>query len=124
MDYTLINNAIATCNCQKRVVVCILLDKDRKVISTESQRCRPPNGECCRLDRINTQANYNNQGCDPVHAEIRALQNMTGKPKYAYLAGHDFPCPPCEQLLKDNGVTDIHILKSIRGTGLRATKTV
>ena len=90
--------------CLKRSVVCILVDKDERIVAVESNRCSPPNGVCPRLDLVTCKENYPANRCNSEHAEVRALKVAKRMPKRAILIGHRFFCDDCERLLTSYGI--------------------
>jgi deoxycytidylate deaminase len=111
----------AESTCQKRVVVCELYDEAGALIARESNRCRPTGGVCCRLGVVQTQANYTGNECNSMHAEIRAILQLTAddRPVRAVVIGHDFPCGECEAALLRFGVTIIEVVREAPGCGPR-----
>lgn len=100
--------------CQKRPVVCILLSKEGKVVSSGANRCKPEGGVCHRLGITQDKANYDvNSTCNWSHSEIQAIANLPAsyKPYKAVLKRHDFYCQPCEDKLKAVGVEVFEVLK-------------
>jgi deoxycytidylate deaminase len=92
--------------CQKRAVVCVLLDKDDKIVSIQSNRCSP-DGVCPRLSRFSTKENYPPDTCNSEHAEVRAMKLAKRMPKTAIIFGHTFFCDDCEIFLRGMGVTNL-----------------
>jgi deoxycytidylate deaminase len=100
--------------CQKRPVVCILVSKEGKVVSSGANRCEPEGGVCHRLGIIQNKENYDTAStCNWSHAEIQAIGNLPEdfKPHKAFLKGHEFFCQPCEDALKAIGVEKFEIVK-------------
>ena len=100
----LMSQAFLNATCQKRVVICVLFDKDGSVVACESNRCSPPNGVCPRLDLVTNKENYPPNHCNSEHAEVRALKLAKRMPTHAVLIGHKFFCDDCERLLKSYGI--------------------
>ena len=99
--------------CQKRPVVCILLSKEGRVVSSGANTCDPPNGICSRLGVVQTKANYDTTStCNWIHGEEIAIKNLPEgfKPYRAVLKGHEFFCQPCEDKLKEIGVEEFEVL--------------
>lgn len=107
--------AVATeSTCKKRPVVCILLSKDGRVVSSGANTCDPPNGFCTRLGMSQDKENYDiTSTCNWSHSEIQAIANIPAgfKAYKAVLKGHDFFCQPCEDKLKEIGVEEFEVLK-------------
>jgi deoxycytidylate deaminase len=119
-----IESAAAESTCQKRVVVCELYDAEGSLLARESNRCSPPNGQCCRIGLVSQKETYAEQsGCNWTHAEEMALNAMPpgSQPKMAIIHGHSFPCPSCEFKLRNAGITDVGVNKH-PGTGLRCAE--
>lgn len=115
MNLTELQEAVATeSTCQKRAVVCILVSKEGRVVSSGANRCDPPDGVCSRLGLIQNKENYDTAStCNWSHSEVQALNNIPIglKPYKAILKGHDFYCTPCENRLKAAGVVEFEIVK-------------
>jgi deoxycytidylate deaminase len=107
--------AVATeSTCQKRPVVCILVSKEGRVVSSGANRCEPEGGLCARLNINQNKENYDTTStCNWSHAEIQAIANLPEgyKPHFAILKGHQFFCQPCEDALKAVGVTEFEIIE-------------
>jgi hypothetical protein len=101
---TEMTRAFLQATCQKRIVICLMFDKNGGVVSVESNRCSPPNGVCPRLDLVTTKENYPPNRCNTEHAEVRALKLAKRMPTHAVLIGHKFFCDDCERLLKSYGI--------------------
>jgi deoxycytidylate deaminase len=100
--------------CQKRAVVCVLVSKEGRVVSSGANRCDPPDGVCSRLELVQNKENYDTtSSCNWSHAEVQAISNLPEgyKPYRAILKGHEFYCDPCEQSLKAIGVVEFEIIK-------------
>jgi len=97
-------SALMESTCQKRKVICILLDKDEKIVAIESNHCNPPNGVCAQLNMVTAKETYPPNRCNSEHAEVRALKLAKRMPKYAVLIGHKFLCDDCERLLTSYGI--------------------
>jgi deoxycytidylate deaminase len=100
--------------CQKRVTVVEIFDKEGKLLSRESNRCDPNNGECSRIGVVQNKDNYDvHSTCNWTHAEIMAIQALPegSKPYMAVLYGHSFYCTPCEQALRDVGVVEFKVIE-------------
>jgi deoxycytidylate deaminase len=93
--------------CQKRSVVCILLDKDNELVAAESNRCSPDSFFCPRLSLTTTKANYPADTCNSEHAEVRAMKVAKRLPKTAIIFGHTFFCDDCEGFLRGMGVENL-----------------
>jgi deoxycytidylate deaminase len=99
--------------CQKRAVVCILVSKEGRVVSSGANRCEPTDGICSRLGLIQNKEKYDTTStCNWTHAEVTAIQNLPEafKPYKAFLRGHEFFCTPCEEALKGVGVEKFEIV--------------
>jgi deoxycytidylate deaminase len=92
--------------CQKRSVVCVLLDKNNQPVAVESNRCAPE-GVCPRLSIITNKANYPADTCNSEHAEVRAMKLAKRLPETAIIYGHTFFCDDCENFLRGMGVTNL-----------------
>lgn len=117
-----IEQAASCSNCQKRVVVCILYDKDDNIVGTGFNSCTPPEGVCARLQMTQGKTGYTGTECNSTHSEAQALFNMNKAGKKAVRAevyGHNFACGACEKLLHEAGIYDIKIIPEGFGTGLR-----
>lgn len=112
ISYGEFQKTINASTCQKRAVVCILVDKNEKVVAVESSRCSPPNGLCPRLSLVTNKENYPPNLCNTEHAEVRALKLAKRIPKRAILIGHTFFCDDCERLLKSYGI-ELTVLRYI-----------
>ena len=120
----LIEREIVLSTCQKRIVVCVLLD-DESVIRVSSNRCTPFTGACTRLDDVTAQAHYPMiTDCRSEHAEARAIHRSTWPlphaERTAVILGHTFPCEPCETALRNVGVSQIYVIPDYPGTGMRS----
>lgn len=115
MDLKELFKAVSTeSTCQKRAVVCILVSKEGKVVSSGANRCDPPDGVCSRLGLIQNKENYDVEStCNWSHSEIQAIKNLPQgyKPYKAILKGHEFYCQPCEDALRAIGVEVFEIIK-------------
>lgn len=110
------------CNCQKRVIVCILKNIEGRILSCGSNHCDPPDGICQRLNMKQSKDKYTGNECRTIHAEIAALKAMPkgAKPFRAIVYGHDFICKECEKALLEAGVEAFKIIPSSDYTGLRS----
>lgn len=112
----------AESTCLKRVTVCTILDRAGDVISMESNRCNPPNGQCARLGLSQDKPDYSTQcTCNWEHAEVRAIAALDkdAVPSRAIVCGHEFCCPACEKALNGIGITDIEVVPDAPCTGVR-----
>jgi deoxycytidylate deaminase len=100
--------------CQKRPVVCVLISKEGKVVSSGANTCEPEGGICARLGVVQNKENYDTTSeCGWTHAEVHAIKNLPERYKAhtAVLKGHEFFCQPCEDALKEIGVENFKIIK-------------
>lgn len=108
-----LKQALEQSTCQKRPVVCDILDAAGNLIARGSNRCSPEGGTCHRLGLVQGKEGYDvNSHCNWSHAEIQAIASLTGKaqPHKAVLYGHTFFCDACEAELKKIGVTEFQIM--------------
>lgn len=120
-----IRAAAGESTCLKRVTVCVLLDDAQTVIACESNRCDPPNGICQRLARKDQQETYPvTSSCNWTHAEIRAIRSAPwdAVPSVARIYGHEWPCPTCEEALRNNGIERIEVFPGFAHVGLRGSE--
>lgn len=117
----IVEGLAALSNCQKRVTVCILYDKECRLAGFGYNRCAPPTSGCARLTLSQSKSNYTGDECETIHAEIMALRSIHPKrpPVAAVVYGHEFACPPCEKALRDAGILHIEIVLEGYGTGLK-----
>src|SRR6266498_2197148 len=80
----LVRRVAGESTCQKRAVVCVLLDKNNLIVAAESNRCAP-DGVCPRLSRFSTKENYPPDTCNSEHAEVRAMKLAKRPPKTAII---------------------------------------
>jgi deoxycytidylate deaminase len=117
-----IHEVAAESTCQKRRVVCELLNDSGERLAIESNRCNPPDGTCVRIGIVSTREGYPvHSECNWTHAEImalRAINRTAEKPFRAIIYGHNFPCSACELALQVAGVRHIE-LRQIDGVGLQ-----
>lgn len=107
--------------CQKRSVVCVLLNAQNRIISYGVNSCNPEGGTCHRLGLVQDKSNYDHSSnCRWVHAEIDALKHLLHGEEYtpykAVLYGHEFFCLDCENELKKQGVVEFQILTTLDPT--------
>ena len=109
--------------CQKRVTLCVIYDRNGRVLAADSNRCAPPDGVCQRLGVVQQKENYSTESCNWEHAEARAvayaMKYARSAPHRAVLYGHDFICDACENALKSIGVVEFDIIPEAPGCGLR-----
>ena len=115
-DYFLrIANAVAIrADCTRRRVGCVIVDTDRRVVSTgyNGAPAGQPgclSGACPRglrgYDEIAKDSNYDN--CISVHAEANALIYARTSLRGATAYITDAPCPSCRKLLAGAGIERI-----------------
>jgi deoxycytidylate deaminase len=105
-------NVFSESTCKKRVTIVEIFDKGGILLSRESNRCSPDNGECSRLGIYQQKDNYDvNSTCNWSHAEIMAIKALPEDsiPYKSVLYGHEFYCPTCESALKNAGVEILEI---------------
>lgn len=117
--------------CKKRIVTCVLLDVEGRVLSVGVNQCfgDAETGECLRLAKRNTRDNYHMANdCRSIHAGVDAISRyeymkhrvemVNGRaraPHRAVISGHDFVCSACEALLREHGVVVIEVHESNGG---------
>src|ERR1039458_8234516 len=108
----------ALSNCQKRITVCILFDKENRPAGYGYNFCNPPIQGCVRVGLNQTKEGYTGQEWETVHAAIMALRSRHPKRQAvsATLFGHEFYCKECEAALRVEGITELRI-SSGYGTG-------
>lgn len=102
--------AIGQSTCQKRIVVCKLVDAGGKIVALESNRCDPEGGMCHRKGIVQERDTYAlTSECNWTHAEIMAINSLPegAEPRTAHIFGHDFACQSCTDALEAVGVTKI-----------------
>ena len=96
----LLNTIKEFSECIDKQVSCIITDKDDNVLSMGWNQVEACDKNC---------HNKKNRICTTVHAEIVAMGSLNDRMKKEAVKAHVslFPCKPCQQFLKDNGVTEI-----------------
>ncbi len=96
----LLNTVKEFSECVDKQVSCIITDKDDNVLSIGWNRVHECDQNCHDKE---------NRRCITTHAEIQALIKLNSdaklKAKKAYVSL--FPCKPCQESLKKNGVTEV-----------------
>jgi deoxycytidylate deaminase len=99
--------------CKKRIVTCILLDEDDKVLALGVNQCQSPDG-CRREGVVSSPEDYRfgkHNECRSRHAEVDAISRLScrDKPVRAIISGHTFACQACREFLEYRGVKSIEV---------------
>lgn len=95
--------------CRKRTVTATICALDGTEFVATNQ-CRV-DGACPR-EHLPTGVGY--ELCNPVHAEVRAIQlaGDAARGGTLYLAGHTYACGPCHAAALAAGISDIIVLEA------------
>lgn len=104
--------------CAKQRVVCVITDKNGKVVGVGENRCQYDVKTCPREDGEDySKCEFK---CGQVaHAEVVAvnfdMDRCVSEPTTAYVFGHKRVCDDCEKVLRSHGITNIVIVGADNG---------